>query len=114
MRARNTLAAVISDSGGNATSLTKNGVGAWQLTGNSTYNGPTTVNGGTLTFANNTISGNGDVNVNNSSQMWVNNASFTGNGNVNINNNRQLFVVNNGTFTGRREREHQRRRGDAQ
>ena len=40
------------------------------------------------------------MNVNNSSQMWVNNASFTGNGNVNINNNGQLFVVNNGSFTG--------------
>ena len=44
----NTLAAVLTDQGGNATSVTKNGVGEWVLTGNNTFSGTATVNGGTL------------------------------------------------------------------
>jgi autotransporter-associated beta strand protein len=45
----NTLAVIVGDaSAGNATSLTKSGVGEWVLTGNNTFTGTTTVSGGTL------------------------------------------------------------------
>ncbi len=53
----NTLAAVLGNGTGGATSITKNGVGAWTLTGTSTYTGATTVSQGTLT-----VSGTGSIN----------------------------------------------------
>ena len=47
----NTLAPTIGDNGtGGTVSLTKNGVGAWTLTGANTYSGGTTVNAGTLLY----------------------------------------------------------------
>jgi autotransporter-associated beta strand protein len=48
----NTLAAIVGDqAAGNATSLTKSGVGQWVLTGNNTFSGVVTVSGGTLKLA---------------------------------------------------------------
>lgn len=41
----------IPDEGSNPTSITKTGGGSWTLGGQLTYTGPTTVSGGTLTFA---------------------------------------------------------------
>ena len=43
----NTMAPVIGDNQG-ATALVKNGAGEWDLTGNNTYSGVTTINGGVL------------------------------------------------------------------
>jgi autotransporter-associated beta strand protein len=47
----NTVAGVIPDSSGGATSLTKIGTGTWVLGGANTYTGPTTVSGGVLVVA---------------------------------------------------------------
>lgn len=44
----NTLASILGDGSGGATSLVKSGVGTWILTGANTYTGTTTVSGGTL------------------------------------------------------------------
>ena len=44
----NTLAAVIGDNSGNATSVAKSGNGTWLLTGTNTYTGATTITGGKL------------------------------------------------------------------
>ena len=45
----NTLAGLIADNGTGATTMVKNGAGAWHLTGTaSTYNGTTTINAGVL------------------------------------------------------------------
>jgi autotransporter-associated beta strand protein len=55
-----TLASVIGTTTGG---LTKNGAGAWTLTGNNTYTGATTVNAGTL-IVNGKISGNSSSSLN--------------------------------------------------
>jgi fibronectin-binding autotransporter adhesin len=47
----NTLAAVIGDGDGGATSLVKSGASRWILTGTNTYTGTTTIDGGTLQFS---------------------------------------------------------------
>jgi len=44
----NTLAGIIGDNGTGATSIIKNGLGAWTLSGVNTYTGATTINGGIL------------------------------------------------------------------
>ena len=44
----NTLAAVLGNSSGGSSTLTKSGVGTWVLTGTNTYTGLTTINNGTL------------------------------------------------------------------
>lgn len=54
--------AIVDNSGTNKTSLTKEGTGSWNLTGNSTYTGATTVSAGTL-FVNGSL-GNTAVTVN--------------------------------------------------
>lgn len=46
--ANNTLAGILADGAGGATSLTKSSSGTWVLTGASTYTGTTTVSGGRL------------------------------------------------------------------
>jgi autotransporter-associated beta strand protein len=46
--ASNTLTAVLGNASGGTTAVVKSGAGAWDLTGNNTYTGPTTVNAGTL------------------------------------------------------------------
>ncbi|MFA6286506.1 MAG: autotransporter-associated beta strand repeat-containing protein [Opitutaceae bacterium] len=58
----NTLAALIADNTG-ATSLTKDGVGKWVLSGANTFTGPTTVSGGTLATDATGTFGAGDVSV---------------------------------------------------
>ena len=58
----NTLAQVITDSGG-STTVTKSGTGTWVLSGTNTYTGLTTVSGGTLWV--NGQAGSGGVNVTN-------------------------------------------------
>jgi autotransporter-associated beta strand protein len=50
--AANTLASVIGDGTGGATSLAKTGTGTWVLTATNTYTGSTTVTGGALQFNN--------------------------------------------------------------
>jgi autotransporter-associated beta strand protein len=47
----NTLAQVINDSTGGATTLVKSGTGQWVLTGANTFSGTTTISGGTLTVS---------------------------------------------------------------
>lgn len=47
----NTLAQMINDSTGGATSLSKSGSGKWVLAGANTYSGTTTISGGTLTVS---------------------------------------------------------------
>jgi len=54
--------AIVDNSGTNKTSVTKEGTGSWNLTGNSTYTGATTVSAGTL-FVNGSL-GNTAVTVN--------------------------------------------------
>ena len=58
----NTLAAVVGDGSGGATSLNKLGSGTWALTGTNTYTGTTTVSGGTL-LVNGSHTGGGTVTV---------------------------------------------------
>ncbi len=48
----NTLAAILGDGTGGATSLAKKGTGTWVLTGANTYTGNTIVDGGVLSLAN--------------------------------------------------------------
>jgi fibronectin-binding autotransporter adhesin len=55
----NTLAGIIPDSAGGATSVAKSGVGTWVLRGANAYSGGTTVDGGLLVIANTTGSGTG-------------------------------------------------------
>jgi autotransporter-associated beta strand protein len=45
------IAGAIVNNTGNLTSLTKTGDGSWNLSGNNTYSGATTISGGTLQFA---------------------------------------------------------------
>jgi autotransporter-associated beta strand protein len=58
----NTLAAVIGDNTG-ATSIIKNGSGAWTLSGANTYSGGTTINAGTVNVGSNTAFGTGTVSI---------------------------------------------------
>jgi autotransporter-associated beta strand protein len=60
----NSLAAVLADSGANASSLYKDGSGTWVISGNSTYTGATTINAGTLIIT-------GSSSVSNSSGVVV-------------------------------------------
>ncbi len=60
-------------------SLAKKGIGTWTLTGNSSYTGNTTINGGTLLVNNTTGSGTGSGNVIiNSGGTFGGNGSITG------------------------------------
>jgi fibronectin-binding autotransporter adhesin len=54
----NTLAAAIGNNGSGATSLVKNGVGTWILTGSNTYTGGTTIYLGTLQGTTTSLQGN--------------------------------------------------------
>ena len=56
----NTLASIVGDGAGGATSLHKHGPGMWRLTGANTYTGETRINGGTLTLGPGGILGNGN------------------------------------------------------
>jgi len=58
-------------------SLAKKGIGTWTLTGNSSYTGNTTINGGTLLVNNTTGSGTGLGNV-----IINNGGTFGGNGSI--------------------------------
>ena len=58
------VAAVIGDQGGDATSLTKSGAGAWALSGASTYSGGTTLSGGQLNINGAAPLGSGTLTIN--------------------------------------------------
>jgi autotransporter-associated beta strand protein len=49
----NSIALVLGDASGSATSLTKSGAGTWVLSSNNTYTGATTINSGTLELSTN-------------------------------------------------------------
>ena len=59
----NTLAANLQNNGAGATSLVKEGIGRWTLTGSSTYGGTTSVNVGTLLINGNQAGAVGNVSV---------------------------------------------------
>ena len=65
--ATNNLSSNIVDNGTGPTSVTKSGVGLWQLSGINTYSGNTTISGGTLQLGVNNVlpdgSGKGNVNI---------------------------------------------------
>lgn len=70
--ANNNLAASVSDAGTGATSITKNGVGRWVLSGaTNNYSGATTVNSGTLAIAG-SHTGNGSYSVASGATLEVN------------------------------------------
>lgn len=54
----NTMGGAIADSGTGQTTLAKNGVGTWVLTGNNTYTGNTVINNGSLIIGNGGTTGN--------------------------------------------------------
>ncbi|PWL18378.1 autotransporter outer membrane beta-barrel domain-containing protein [Falsochrobactrum shanghaiense] len=54
----NTMGGTIADSGTGKTTLAKNGVGTWVLTGNNTYTGNTVINNGNLIIGNGGTTGN--------------------------------------------------------
>lgn len=60
----NSLAAIIGDGPGGASSVVKGGTGSWTLGGDNSYTGTTTVNGGTLVINGNQGGATGDVLVN--------------------------------------------------
>jgi autotransporter-associated beta strand protein len=67
------IGGAIVDSSGGATALTKTGSGAWTLSGNNTFTGTTTVNGGTLSLnrAGGTLANTVAVNINNGATLDV-------------------------------------------
>lgn len=77
----NTFSADLADNGTGATSLTKNGVGTWELTPSVAlgYSGATTVNAGALILAS-------GASLSNTSAIAVNGGSFIANGNVTAHN----------------------------
>lgn len=117
--ANNTLAATLVNNGNKATSLTKNGVGTWVLSGTNTYTGTTTVSNGTL-LVNGSITsavtnrsgavfgGTGKVTGNvgfaaGSSALFTSSGTLVITGNLVLNSNTVLLNLSNnvpaGTYT---------------
>ena len=75
--ASNTLAALIGDQGGNATSLIKKGAGTWVLSGTSTYTGTTSIESGILSVSSIGNFGGGASNLGNPTSGAINIGNLT-------------------------------------
>jgi autotransporter-associated beta strand protein len=76
---QNTLAAVIGDNGTGATTVVKNGTGAWKLTGVNTFSGGLTVNSGTLYLGNGYAAGTGTLTFKDTTSFGISGALSVGN-----------------------------------
>ena len=82
----NTLAPILGDGTGGATSLIKSGNGSWTVSGNSTYTGPTTVSAGTLILSGSNASATGGITATGGTVQFNSLASINGSArNVTIN-----------------------------
>lgn len=101
------LAGVLGDNVGSS-SLVMNGVGTWDLTGNNTYSGSTTINSGILEVGNGGSTGtigtgsvvdNGALVFNRTGTVTINSV-ISGSGAVSNNSTGTLILANNNTYQG--------------
>jgi autotransporter-associated beta strand protein len=89
-------AAIVDNSGANTTSLTKSGSGTWTLTGNNTYQGTTTITGGTLGVSTDANLGaaTGILSVRGGGTLQFVADNFTSNRNITIGPGNAIFDTN--------------------
>jgi len=83
---------IVDRSGGGITLLTKNGTGAWMLTGSNSYSGGTTVNAGSLRTSNGSAFGPTAITVGSGANLWLN-PTETSSGTTTISN---VITLGNG------------------
>lgn len=66
----NSIAGILADNGTGLTSVAKTGAGKWLLTAANTYTGGTTINAGTLSFANGSLGTTGAITMNGGTLQW--------------------------------------------
>jgi autotransporter-associated beta strand protein len=107
----NTLASIIGDGNGGATSLHKHGLGTWRLTGASTYTGETRINGGILmldtggrlgsgNYAGAILIGDGASLISNTTLPQILSGVITGAGTLRQNGSGEITLTGANTFTG--------------
>jgi len=89
--------AIINNSAGNLTSLTKNGSGTWILSGANTYSGGTTLNNGTLVIGNTAGLGTGNLLQSSSSSLLKIDTTGTVANNMSVYN---VLATQNATLSG--------------